>query len=132
MKILLRTLFLFLVVVLITACDDNDPKTHSSIVGTWRCEEYTPSGTRTYLVDIDRRISDTTQYVVSNFYNTGDVEFVILKLKSNKLTLAENATSNITVSALSGTVIDLTQIILNYKIYDGKTNISVEAVYSRN
>lgn len=132
MKTFLRSVFLFLSVVLMIACDDNGPSTHSSIVGTWRCEEYTPSGTRSYLVDIDRRVSDTTQYVVSNFHNTGDVEFVILKLKSNKLSLAENSTSNITVSALSGTVIDLTQININYKIYDGRTNTAVEAVYSRN
>lgn len=133
MKTAFRFLNLLAVILLLAACGDNDPKVHTTIAGTWRCEETSSlNGTRTYLIDIDQTISDTTQYLISNFYNTGDVEYIKVKLKSNKLTITQQPTSNITVSGFSGTVIDLTKINLNYTVRDGLSDIKVEATYSRN
>jgi len=133
MKTTFRFLNLLAVILILTACGDNDPKVHTTIAGTWRCEETSSlNGTRTYLVDIDQTISDTTQYLISNFYNTGDVEYIKVKLKSNKLTITQQPTSNITVSNFSGTVIGLTQINLSYTVRDGLSDVKVEATYSRN
>ena len=135
MKTAFRILNILTLALLLAACGDNEPKVHSSIAGTWRCEETSSlNGTRTYLVDIDRTISDTTQYIITNFYNTGDTEFIKVKLKSNKLTITQQPTSNITVDPklFSGSVIDLTQIILSYTVRDGLSDVKVEATYSRN
>lgn len=133
MKTALKILNILTLALLIAACGDNEPKVHTSIAGTWRCEETSSlNGTRTYLIDIDQTKSDTTQYLISNFYNTGDTEFIKVKLKSNKLTITQQPTSNITVSSLSGTVIDLTQIMLSYTVRDGLNDIKIEASYSRN
>ena len=133
MKTVFKFINLIAVCLLFVSCGDNDPKVHTSIAGTWRCEETSSiNGTRSYLIDIDRTISDTSQYIITNFYNSGDAEYIKVRLKNNKLTITQQPTSNLTVSSLSGTVIDLKQILMSYSVRDGLNDIKVEASYSRN
>jgi hypothetical protein len=115
------------------SCDDNAPRIYTSIEGVWRCEEINSSvGTqRSYLLDIYQR-SDTTQYVITNFFNTGDDQTIVVRLKAGKLSMIEDPTANITVKSFSGTVDNLKQIRLNYTVFDGQRDNAVNAVFSRN
>lgn len=123
-------LFYIILSFTIISCSDGSSN-HTSISGSWRCEEYTGSGTSTYLLDIDRLRSDTSQYMISNFYNMGDNEFIVVKLKNGKLSLTQQPTSSYTVKSFSGTVKDLENIALTYTIYDGQSDVLVNANYSR-
>lgn len=115
------------------SCDSNTPRVHTDITGVWRCEETNNSTvTQTsYLLDVYRKSSDTTQYVISNVFQTGDSEFIVLKLNNAKLTLTEQSITGMNVKSFSGTVVSLRDIQLNYTIYDGQRDHVVVAFLSR-
>lgn len=128
---------LFIVVAVVVSCGSNDPKVYTSISGSWRCEENNPIiGHRVYIVDIDRKKTDTTQYVLSNFYNVDVLEFVIAKLSVNTLTILPlqqvGTQQQLEVKSGSGVVSsDFRRIVFTYTIFDGQNDFEVQAVYSR-
>lgn len=128
---------LFFAVSILVGCGNNEPKVYTSIIGSWSCEENNPiTGQRIYIVDIDRKKSDTTQYVLSNFYNVNVLEFVIAKLSANTLTILPlqqvGTQQQLEVKAGSGVVSsDFRRIVFTYKIFDGLSDFEVQATYSR-
>jgi hypothetical protein len=128
---------LIFVVAALVSCGSNEPKVYTSIEGSWRCEEINPIiGQRIYIVDIDRKKSDTTQYVLSNFYNVDVLEFVIAKLNEKTLTISPlqqvGTQQQLVVKSGSGIVSsDFRRIVFTYTIFDGQNDFEVQAVYSR-
>ena len=119
--------------LLLLSCESNAPRQHTDITGVWRCEETNNSTiTQTsYLLDVYHKVNDTTQYVITNLFQTGDSEFIVVKLNNGKLTLTEQSLTGMNVKSLSGTVIDLRNIQLSYTIYDGKRDNNINASFSR-
>ena len=68
--------------LLLLSCESNAPRVHTDITGVWRCEETNNStvSQTSYLLDVYRKASDTTQYVITNFFQAGDSEFIVVKL----------------------------------------------------
>lgn len=126
-------LFLSLFLVILTSCTDSGPVTYTSIKGAWRCEEYNPiTGNRIYMVEIDPKKSDNTQYLISNFYNEDVNEFIFAGLNGNKLTISQQQIVTVVVKSGSGTVsADFKRIDLQYKIYDGLREFDVVSVLTR-
>ena len=121
------------------SCKDTGPATYKTLVGAWHCTENSIYGSRSYLIDVYRTKADTTVYLLSNFHNitTDDTGDVRAKLKGSTLTIEVQQTitsgsTSLTVISGTGTVAaDLKQIDLDYKVFDGKTNNNVHALYSR-
>jgi hypothetical protein len=105
----------------------------NTIEGSWRCQEYNPlSGQRVYLVDIERSNKDTTQYLISNFYNVDFNEFVFAYRKDLKLTIPQQAIVSVIVKSGTGTISeDLLEIDFDYIVLDGASEIKVHAIYTR-
>ena len=105
----------------------------TTIEGTWRCQEYNPlSGQRVYLVDIERSNKDTTQYLISNFYNVDFNEFVFAYRKELKLTIPQQAIVSVIVKSGTGTISeDLLEIDFDYIVLDGASEIKVHAIFTR-
>jgi len=130
-----KYMFFILLSLFVSACGDDSPGVYSSISGGWRCEEFNSyQGNLSYLVDFERSQVDTTQYALSNFYSIGDREYIMVRLKSGKLTLVKQPTTNITVKSFSGTLVgtEYKRIELSYTINDGIRDVSATAVYTRN
>lgn len=129
-----KILLLSILAYIFLSCEESGPKVYTSISGTWRCEEINPIiGDRVYLVDIDRKRADTTQYLISNFYNTSDLDYIVVKLKSSQFTLAQQSTADINIKSFNGNLIgtNFKRIELTYKIYDGIRDISASAILTR-
>ena len=128
-----KTILVLFITLVFVSCTSKEPKIHTTIEGVWRCTEIkNNTASQSYLLDIIRLTSDTTMYVVSNFHNTGDSEFVKLKLTSSKLQLAEQPTANISIESFSGTVESLKLIQLQYIVNDSRYTNSISATYTRN
>ena len=121
--------------ILLTSCVDNGPKVYTSISGSWRCEEYNPiTGTSNYLVEIDRQLKDTTQYVITYFENTTYDDFIFVHLTGSNITIPTQqiGTKQLEVRAGSGVVApDFKRIDWSYSVYNGITEVKVQAVYTR-
>lgn len=127
-----RLLIPFIVFLLVVSCENNPPREYTSIKGSWRCKEFNPHlGTREYIVVIDRKMSDTTQYLISNFENVHYNEFVYANLSKDKLTIPDQTIGTSVIKSGSGTVISFRQIKLNYTHYNGQSEVSVETTYTR-
>lgn len=127
------------VLAVFVSCKDTGPATYKTLVGAWHCTENSIYGSRSYLIDVFRTKADTTIYLLSNFHKitTDDTGDVRAKLIGSTLTIEvqqtiTNGSTSLTVISGSGTVAaDLKQIVLDYKVFDGKTNNDVHALYSR-
>ncbi|HAZ03363.1 MAG TPA: hypothetical protein DEH15_07530 [Marinilabiliales bacterium] len=68
-----KILMLLLIGFTISACDKD--KTHSSLLGSWKCDEYPeislPSTFQVNIVRNSALSSDSSQYVIYNFNNLG-------------------------------------------------------------
>lgn len=129
----LSYVILAFVIISISSCADKGPNVYTSIKGSWRCEEFNPlSGSSNYIVVIDRKLNDTTQYLLSNFENVNYEEFVFAQLTKNNLTISEQQIGTEIVKSGKGVVsANFTRIDLNYTIFDGQTEVKVQAIYSR-
>lgn len=125
-------LYIALCCIALMSCTSNEPKVYTSIVGSWHCAESSPYGSRNYLVDIDRKRTDTTQYLLSNFYNQDVNEFILAHLSGKTLTIAQQQIVALTVKSGTGLVsTDFKKIDFDYNMYDGSTEIKVHAIYTR-
>ena len=126
------TLFIGICLIALVSCTSNAPQVYTTIVGSWHCAESSVYGSRNYLADIDRKLSDTTQYLLSNFYNQGDNEFILAHLSGSSLTIVQQQIVAQTVKSGTGIVSkDFKTITFDYNIYDGSNEIKVHSVYSR-
>jgi len=125
-------LMILLLAFSLNSCNDKQTD-FTTIEGTWRCQEYNPlSGQRVYLVDIERSNKDTTQYLISNFYNVDFNEFVFAYRKELKLTIPQQAIVSVIVKSGTGTISeDLLGIDFDYIVLDGASEIKVHAIYTR-
>lgn len=135
MKKLSILLFTFMLVML-TSCKDNKDVVHTSITGSWVCEEFNQTnGTRrNYIVEIDPKFSSTTEFALSNFYNIDPDGFVFATLKTNKLSISQMAVGFSQVIVNSGTGIvsaDFKRIDLDYTVFDDGHNYNIKAIYTR-
>jgi len=134
MKVL-NGVYIVLILLSMNSCDKED-RVYHSITGSWRCEEFNHLlGTSVYLVDIDRKKSDSTQYLLSNFHNQDSeesIEFVYAQLIDSTLKISRQPFAGLVVKSGAGAVSsDFTLIEFDYEIFDGTNDISVHATYSR-
>jgi hypothetical protein len=120
------------------SCDTNVPtKNNNPLVGSWHCTETTIYGSRSYLTNIYPVKSDTTQYLLSNFYNISldDIADIRAKLNAKTFTINPNQSilnSNTTYVVKSGTgvvSVGFGRIDFDYIIYNGSSDINVHAIY---
>ena len=125
--------------ILLISCGTNEPAgPYTSIKGTWRCTETSVMNSRSYSVDIYRTKKDTSVYLLSNFYNVsieGEYD-ITAKLSGNTLTINPSPQSigPTAIVVKSGSAVvneNFTQMVFDYIIYDGQSDIKVHSVYSR-
>ena len=124
--------------VMLYSCVTNDPASFT----TYRCEETRPGFTpRSYLVDLYRTKADTNMYRISNFYNlsTEGLYDIEIKVSSDKKISfspipQQIGSSLYRINSGSGTVdakANFKQLVLDYILYDGSSEILVHSVYNR-
>lgn len=128
----MRFTWVILIMLFATCQKDNQ---HESLLGQWRCEEYRESGeNRQYNVSIshDPLSSDTSMYVISNFYQLGNSEEALVRIKNlggGKLEIPSQIVLSIGISGEGTVDNDFSEISLKYFIQSGTVNEQVEANY---
>src|ERR1035437_3922323 len=85
-----KKIILLLVAGTFFSCSNSGPVAYKSISGSWRCQEFRSiGGSRSYIVELDRTKNDTTQYLMSNFYNLEFDDNVLAHLKGTKVSISQ-------------------------------------------
>jgi len=124
---------IFFFIFLIACTSNNEPIVYSNYSGSWKCDETSSvSGhIQPYMVIIDRNSTDTTQYLIRNFFDTGDNQMIVVSIAETKIELLQQPTSGTILRSFSGICTPFSQIKLNYTIYDGDRDVFFQAIYSR-
>ncbi|MFZ4581637.1 MAG: hypothetical protein ACOYM7_03205 [Paludibacter sp.] len=129
-----KLVFLFISTIILVACDNNNElQVYTSYAGSWKCNETgSVNGyNKPYMVNIDKNMSDTTQYIIRNFFDTGDNHIIVVKVNGSTLELLQQPIGGQILRSFSGTCIPYSQMKLNFTIYDGERDVFFESIYTR-
>jgi len=120
-------------VIISVSCDLNsDPVNYASLTGIYTCQEYSShAGVRQYPVEIDKVSDSENLYIISNFHNKGESEFLFAELSLDTLRISNQAISELTVNGKGTVGKDFRSILLNYLTDDGQTILDYSSTYSR-
>jgi hypothetical protein len=115
----------------------NKDKTHTSVLGSWNCEEFSDDleGKRIYQVTIQRReeiVGASNEYKIFNFHKLGDIENSEVFVTENEpgiLTITGCADIRFSFTGEGVVAADFTIIEWTYQVNDGATNPLVKANY---
>jgi len=116
-----------------SSCEtDNLPVTYTSIEGIYTCQETSAhSGVREYIVEVDRVKDHETLYIISNFHNKGENEFLFADLDQDTLIIFNQAISNLSVNGKGTVGQDFRSIHLFYETDDGIIALDYIASFTR-
>jgi hypothetical protein len=119
--------------LLMFACDrNNEPLDYSSIVGIYTCNESSVhAGLRQYPVEIEKVHDAENRYIIVNFHNKGENEFLFSELTRDTLRINNQAISDISVNGKGMVASDFRSIQLNYVTDDGTTILDYYATFTR-
>ena len=125
---------LLILTILLVACNNNNgPQVYTSYAGNWRCDETgsVDGYNKPYMVIIDKNTTDSTQYIIRNFFDTGDNQMIVVKMTNTNIELLQQPTSGQILRSFSGRCTPYSEIKLYFTIYDGERDVFFESVYTR-
>ncbi len=122
-----------LFILMLIGCDNNtEPITPTDITGVYTCQESSPhAGIRKYFVEIDKVKNTGDLYIISNFHNKGENEFLFAELSQDTLRIINQAITEISVDGKGPVGTDFRSITLYYETDDGITVLDYYANYTR-
>jgi len=130
---LIRWVFcLSLAGIMIQTCDTDDDQVYNSISGIYTCQETSPhAGLRQYPVEIEKVSDSDKLYIIINFHNKGESEFLFAEETGDALSISNQLISDIRVNGTGAIGKDYRTIELNYLTDDGTTILDFHASYKR-
>lgn len=136
MKIINRfKLFIYLIapILFLTSCDEKPPVTeYFSIEGFFVCNERSVhAGINNYLVEIDKVASQVNLFIINNFHNTGENEFLYAELNGDSLFIDNQVIGTLFVYGKGVVSADFRQVELSYYTDDGIVQLDYYATLRR-
>lgn len=129
--------FLFLIaisfiIISLSSCEE-DNISSSSVIGTWKCMEYSNIySPNPYFVDIIRETYDTTLIRIDNFYNLGYGKEITAQLDGSNIIIQPQSVDGFSISGTGEISSNYKQIEWDYTVDDGSAIDIVNAIYTRN
>lgn len=105
---------------------------YSSLTGAYTCEETSAyDGYKKYLAEIDEVSSQDQLFIISNFHNQGQSEFIYVTMIGDSLFIENQLINGLFINGKGSVNKDFNKITLKYKTDDGNIEINYIARYSR-
>jgi len=124
---------LLLCCTLLTACNtDPLPGELDNLTGVFSCQESsTYTGVRKYLVEFDQVANSPGQYIISNFHNQGNNEFIYADYQNDTLWIINQLLGDLRISGKGPVDPDFRTVRLYYESDDGLNIYDFHALYER-
>ena len=121
MKYLNKIPFAWLL-LLAFSCENEGPAEFTSISGIWRCEEIDETAAvRIFNLDIDKVQSYDDTFLILNFHNAGESDYVRAYSTGDTLQIPLQGLKNFIVSGKGIIAPDFKLLTLDYVIYNNET-----------
>jgi len=129
----LFTLAILLYVLITSGCDlRNEDINYTSPEGIYTSEENSVvSGYRKYLIELQEVNNLPGTYIISNFHNSGDDEFLYSEMQGDSVFISNQIISDMTVNGSGKISADFSTIRLTYRTDDGIMILDYYVQYSR-
>jgi hypothetical protein len=115
-----------------SSCEDPPVVDYTSIEGFYSCNESSShSGYRNYIVEIDEVNSQENTYIIANFHNLGDNDFLYAEYLNDTLYIKNQVINTIFVNGKGKVSDDFKQVNLYYETDDGVVELDYYATYQR-
>lgn len=118
---------------LLTACNkDPLPGELTNLAGVYSCQESsTYTGIRKYLVEFDQVNDSPGQYIISNFHNGGDNEFIFADYQNDTLWIINQLIGDMRINGKGPVAQDFRRVQLYYESDDGLNITGFHVLYER-
>ncbi len=125
---------LIIPVLLAFSCEEKPPASeYLSIEGFFVCNERSlHAGIHNYIVEIEKVNTQNNLFIINNFHNTGESEFLYTELISDSLFIDNQVIGNLFVYGKGTVTDDFRQIELSYYTDDGILQLDYYATFKRN
>jgi len=115
------------------SCDsENKNREYIHLDGVYTCEESSPhSGYKKYIVEIDRVYSQVNTYIISNFHNQGDADFLFSTYRNDSLIIENQVINGLFINGKATVSKSLDEIEFFYTTNDGRLELDYYALFSR-
>ncbi len=126
-------ILIYLFIILLSACEkDNGERTWTKIDGIYTCEESSPhAGYKKYIVEIDKVRGQENTYIITNFHNAGNLEFLFMNLQNDSLKIENQVIGSLFINGKGKISENFDQIEIEYTADDGQRELDFFAVYTR-
>jgi hypothetical protein len=123
----------FVLILLALSCQPEEPpREYTSLDGAWSCQESSAyAGIRKYLVEVDRVSGEEGLYIISNFHNMGENEFLFASLSGDSIRIFSQTIGELRVTGKGTFESDFRLFKLLYTTDDGTTMLEFLAQYTR-
>lgn len=127
-----KILLLLLLTLFFYSCEEKPVLTPTSIEGFYTCNESSAhTGYRKYLVEIDKVNTQDNLYIIANFHNLGDNEFLYAEYTGDTLYIRNQVIGSYFVTGKGKVFEDFKKIDLEYVTDDGLLQLDYYAAYER-
>ncbi len=123
-----------LALLLFVSCDHNEGQEadYSDIPGVYSCQEASAyGGIRKYIVEVDAVNGRDDLYIISNFHNKGQNEFLYVERRDQELDINQQTITDLYVDGSGSIADDFSRIKLSYETDDGTTILDYSVSYTR-
>jgi len=131
-KLLILAIVSGLLIIPVSCEPAETPATFTSVSGVYTCQETSPhSGVRRYVVEINRVSGSDNLYIITNFHNSGEIEFIYTEKAGDSLLIDNQVITGLVVNGSGSIAEDFRMIDLYYETDDALTVLDYYARYSR-
>jgi hypothetical protein len=132
MKMKNKIILLLLPLLLAASCEERPENVYSNIEGVYTCNERSAhAGIRNFLVEIDQVAGEQDLYIIDNFHNMGDNEFIRTELVGDTLFINNQIIGNLTVNGKGAVNSDFKRIEFTYITYNRILELDYFATFKR-
>lgn len=107
-------------------------KVYTGLTGAYSCQENSVySGYKKYIIEIDKVKSQEDLFIISNFHNQGNIEFLYATYKNDSIFIENQVISGLFINGKGSVNQNFNNIEIFYHTDDGNTEMEYFAVYSR-
>lgn len=127
-----RAILLLLPLLIAASCEEKPEHVYTRIEGVYTCNERSAhAGISNFLVEIDKVAGEQDLYIVDNFHNMGDNEFIRTRLIGDTLFINNQIIGNLTVNGKGAVSGDFKRIEFTYITYDRIVELDYYATFQR-